>query len=131
MLVVTERIKPQFSVILVTIRENSMNSKENPHKKYWSTLSEFHQDAEFKKLQKEEFLSKPQGFFDNNGNSDLTFSRRDILKLAGAATVFAAAACARRPVEKIVPYLDPAEEIIPGKAVWYSSEIILRFAYFS
>ena len=98
-----------------------MNSKENPHKKYWSTLSEFHQDAEFKKLQKEEFLSKPQAFFDSKGNDDITFSRRDILKLAGAAAVFAAAACARRPVEKIVPYLDPAEEIIPGKAVWYSS----------
>jgi len=98
-----------------------MTNKENPHKKYWSTLSEFHQDAEFKKLQKEEFLSKPQSFFESKGDNDITFSRRDILKLAGAAAVFAAAACARRPVEKIVPYLDPAEEIVPGKAVWYSS----------
>src|SRR4030066_424464 len=98
-----------------------MNNKENPHKKYWSTLSEFHQDAEFKKLKKEEFLSKPQSFFESNGNNDTTFSRRDILKLAGAAAVFTAAACARRPVEKIVPYLDPSEEVIPGKAVWYSS----------
>ena len=71
-----------------------MTNKENPHKKYWSTLSEFHQDAEFKKLQKEEFLSKPQSFFESNGDKDMTFSRRDILKLAGAAAVFAAAACA-------------------------------------
>ncbi len=98
-----------------------MKNKENPHKKYWSTLSEYNQDAEFKNLQKEEFLSKPQSFFDYNESPDLTFSRRDILKLAGAAAVFAAAACARRPVEKIVPYLNPTDEVIPGKPDWYAS----------
>src|SRR5574341_1117745 len=98
-----------------------MNTKEKPKKKYWSTLSEFNQDADFKKLQKEEFLSKPQAFFDKDGSADLTFSRRDILKLAGAAAVFAAAACARRPMEKIVPYLNPTDEVIPGKADWYAS----------
>src|SRR5574341_78906 len=98
-----------------------MNTKEKPKKKYWSTLSEFNQDADFKKLQKEEFLSKPQAFFDKDGSADLTFSRRDILNLAGAAAVFAAAACARRPMEKIVPYLHPTDEVIPGKADWYAS----------
>ena len=48
-------------------------------------------------------------------------SRREFLKLIGAGAAFAAAGCARKPVEKILPYIKTPEEIIPGKAVWYAS----------
>src|SRR5439155_4923253 len=45
----------------------------------------------------------------------------DFLEIIGAGTTFAAAGCARKPVEKILPYLKMPEEAIPGKAVWYAS----------
>ncbi|MBI2346041.1 MAG: 4Fe-4S dicluster domain-containing protein [Deltaproteobacteria bacterium] len=50
------------------------------------------------------------------------FSRRDFLKLMGISTVLAgAAACTRRPVERIIPYLNKPEEVTPGEALWYAS----------
>ncbi|MBI4224644.1 MAG: hypothetical protein HY609_06880, partial [Deltaproteobacteria bacterium] len=48
--------------------------------------------------------------------------RREFLKLMGAALAMASAAgCARRPVEKIVPYLNKPEEVTPGVANWYAT----------
>lgn len=56
---------------------------------------------------------------------DGEFSRRDFLKLMGISSVLAgAAACAKRPVETIVPYLNRPEEVTPGKAIWYASTAV-------
>src|SRR3990172_3819810 len=96
--------------------------KSNGNKIYWSSLAEYRQDPEFLKKREEEFFSKPQAFFQAaEQGKDFELSRRDWLKVGGAALVFAAAACARRPVEKIVPYVNAPEEIIPGKPTWYAS----------
>ncbi len=98
------------------------NEKSNGGKVYWKGLAEYRQDPAFLAQQQEEFLAKPQAFFEAaEQGSDFEISRRDMLKLGGAAMVFAAASCARRPAEKIVPYLNAPEEIIPGKPVYYSS----------
>jgi len=49
--------------------------------------------------------------------------RRDFMKLVG--TTFAAASvtagCARRPVEKVIPYVYKPEEITPGASTWYAT----------
>ena len=48
--------------------------------------------------------------------------RRDFLKvvgLSGAGTGLLG--CAQEPAQKLIPYLVPPEEIIPGVAAWYSS----------
>jgi len=49
--------------------------------------------------------------------------RRDFMKLVG--TTFAAASvttgCARRPVEKVIPYVNKPEEVTPGVAAWYAT----------
>jgi Fe-S-cluster-containing dehydrogenase component len=62
-----------------------------------------------------------------NGNgSPISFdaeppSRREFLKLLGAGAAFAAAGCARKPVEKVLPYVHAPEELVPGQAVFYAS----------
>ncbi|HEV2493135.1 MAG TPA: TAT-variant-translocated molybdopterin oxidoreductase [Terriglobia bacterium] len=49
-------------------------------------------------------------------------SRRDVLKLMSASAAFAGlTACTKLPTEKIVPYVTPPEEIIPGKPLYYAS----------
>ena len=48
-------------------------------------------------------------------------SRREFLKLLSAGAAFAAAGCARKPVEKVLPYLKAPEEITPGNAVYYAT----------
>jgi molybdopterin-containing oxidoreductase family iron-sulfur binding subunit len=56
-------------------------------------------------------------------------SRRDFLKLAGASLTLAAAGC-RRPVEKIVPYLNKPEPIVLGQSYYYATSMPLgRHAY--
>src|SRR3989338_7730556 len=47
--------------------------------------------------------------------------RREFLKLMGAGAFLATAACTRKPVEKIIPYVNKPEEVIPGVANWYAS----------
>jgi molybdopterin-containing oxidoreductase family iron-sulfur binding subunit len=48
--------------------------------------------------------------------------RRDFLKIAGAASATTAAfGCSPKATEKLVPYLVPAEEIVPGIATWYAT----------
>jgi anaerobic selenocysteine-containing dehydrogenase/Fe-S-cluster-containing dehydrogenase component len=48
------------------------------------------------------------------------FSRRDFLKLVGLGTA-GAAGCAPRPAEKLIPYLIPPTDVLPGVATWYAS----------
>jgi anaerobic selenocysteine-containing dehydrogenase len=47
--------------------------------------------------------------------------RRDFLKLVGASAGAAAAAGCSDPVEKLVPYVIQAEEILPGTSTEYAS----------
>ena len=50
------------------------------------------------------------------------FKRRDFLKLlglTGAGTGLVG--CTQETAHKLIPYLVPPEEIIPGVATWYAS----------
>lgn len=47
--------------------------------------------------------------------------RREFLKLMGASLMLGTLGCARKPVEKIIPYVNQPEELTPGVASWYSS----------
>ena len=81
--------------------------------KHWSTLAEWNDDPGVRELREREFTTPSEVATEP--------SRRDFLKLIGAGAAFAAAGCARRPVEKILPYIRMPEEATPGKAVWYAS----------
>src|SRR3989338_4545582 len=83
-------------------------------KKYWKTLEEKSGMAPNYKGQ--EFLSPPAETPPSN------VDRREFLKIMGASAALASMAVScRRPVEKIVPYLNMPEEITPGVAEWYAS----------
>jgi molybdopterin-containing oxidoreductase family iron-sulfur binding subunit len=116
---------------------------------HWTTLEELHGDPEVLRLKGEEFHEKPETYFaqENGKNGSLLteaagfvelavlnhsaqqdedekksgMSRRDFLKLSGAAMVFATAGCGLRPATKIVPYVKAPEEVIPGVANYYAS----------
>ena len=49
------------------------------------------------------------------------FNRRDFLKLVGLGTAGAASGCASRPAEKLIPWLVPPADVLPGVPVWYAS----------
>ncbi|HZI89973.1 MAG TPA: TAT-variant-translocated molybdopterin oxidoreductase, partial [Candidatus Polarisedimenticolia bacterium] len=81
-------------------------------RKHWRSLAELENAPEVQALREREFVTPSE-------EETKIPSRRDFLKLVSAGAAFAAAGCARKPVEKILPYVRTPEEIIPGKAVWY------------
>ncbi len=48
-------------------------------------------------------------------------NRRDFLKVLSIGGAAALTGCATQAPEKLIPYLIPVEEIIPGKATWYAT----------
>jgi anaerobic selenocysteine-containing dehydrogenase len=51
--------------------------------------------------------------------SDLV--RRDFLKVLGITGTSAMVGCSSDSVRKLIPYIVPLEDIVPGKATWYAT----------
>ncbi len=85
------------------------------NKKYWGSLEELHETPEFLENQGKEFLTPPPE------QSITSMERRSFLKVMGAGLLMASLQGCRKPVEKIIPYVNRPEEIIPGVANWYAS----------
>jgi molybdopterin-containing oxidoreductase family iron-sulfur binding subunit len=49
------------------------------------------------------------------------FSRRAFLQLIAATGAGTLAACSSQPARKLIPYVVPAEETVPGVSTWYKS----------
>lgn len=47
--------------------------------------------------------------------------RRDFLKFIATASAGALAACSSEPARRIIPYVVPPEEVVPGVSTWYKS----------
>ena len=47
--------------------------------------------------------------------------RREFLKLTGLTGTIVAAGCAEEPTRRLIPYLNPPEDLIPGKATWFAT----------
>lgn len=60
---------------------------------------------------------------DEESPKTLPVDRRDFMRLFGLGAVAASTACVRRPVEKIVPYVDNPKDQVPGQPVNYASTI--------
>lgn len=84
---------------------------------YWKSLDEKYQTPEFLKTLENEFQSSP--LKSEDGKDGL--ARRQFMKLMGASVALSAAACVRRPVQKIIPYNKRPAEIIPDLPNYYAS----------
>jgi molybdopterin-containing oxidoreductase family iron-sulfur binding subunit len=58
--------------------------------------------------------------------SDASIGRRGFMFFAGASAALFAEGCARRPVEKILPYSKAPEHVLPGTTSYYASVIPQR-----
>ena len=81
----------------------------------WRSLEEWAATPDFEERLHREF---PRGA----SEWDNTVHRRDFLRLMGASLALAGlGACTKQPLEKIVPYVEPPEDQVPGKASYYAS----------
>src|SRR5919198_1019861 len=86
---------------------------------YWRSRAQIDQRPECRDALEGEF---PEGA------SELPdgITRRDMIMLVGASLSLAGLAACRRPVEEIVPYVAPPEEIIPGVPRYYATTMPFR-----
>jgi MoCo/4Fe-4S cofactor protein with predicted Tat translocation signal len=95
------------------------NLAQGGKKRFWQSLEELSETTEYREFLEHEFphdtAKNPEGI-----------DRRDVLKLAAASAALAGlSACTKLPTEKIVPYVKPPEEIIPGKPLFYATSMPL------
>ncbi len=94
--------------------------------RHWIGVEEldpsYWQNPLVKEKRSQEFHDKPIETIDLIDKFDKGgLHRREFMTVMGASMAMAGFACARRPVEKIIPYVVQPEEIIPGVANWYAS----------
>lgn len=86
---------------------------------YWRHFSEYDRGEQVDEFVHREFPSQVNELLD-------PVSRRNFFKVMGASMMLAGlAGCARQPEEKIVPYVKPPEEAIPGKPQYYATAATL------
>ena len=92
-----------------------LNNKSNNGKTYWRSLDELEGSAEFQEYLHREF---PEGASELND----PFSRRGFMKVMAASFALAGGLTGcRRPEEKILPYTEAPEDVVPGKAYYVAT----------
>jgi len=82
---------------------------------WWRGLDELADSDEFRDLLHREFPEQATDFDDPAG-------RRQFLKLMGASLALAGVTgCTRIPDEKLVPYVKPPEEVVPGRPLFFAT----------
>jgi MoCo/4Fe-4S cofactor protein with predicted Tat translocation signal len=110
----TDRKNGKKKLDLVKIRTRLDSS---PGPQLWRGLDELAGTEQYKDFLHHEFPY-------HNERDSHGISRRNILKLMGASAAMAGlTACTKLPTEKIVPYVQAPEEIIPGKPLFYATSM--------
>jgi molybdopterin-containing oxidoreductase family iron-sulfur binding subunit len=92
---------------------------EGNGRRFWQSLEELSETKEYREFLENEFPANAESHADG-------INRREMLKLAAASAALAGlSACTKLPTEKIVPYVKPPEEIIPGKPLFYATSMPL------
>jgi len=107
---------------LPVIRDFSSKTEETAeknHPMYWRSASQLSGDPEFQQVVDSEFLSGAE-------KSPTGASRRQFLQIMGASMALAGLSACRRPVEKILPFAQKPEELIPGVPVNYATSMPFR-----
>jgi MoCo/4Fe-4S cofactor protein with predicted Tat translocation signal len=93
------------------------NLAHNGGKRFWQSLDELAETPDYRYRAENEFAENSVGEAEG-------VDRRAVLKLMAASAAMAGlSACTKLPTEKIVPYVRPPEEIIPGKPLFYATSM--------
>jgi molybdopterin-containing oxidoreductase family iron-sulfur binding subunit len=96
---------------LADVRDR-LQDKKGPE--FWRSLDELAQSPRFEEMMAREFRTAPASW---EG-----VSRRDFLKLAGASLALAGlAGCVKQPEERIEPYVNQPEDLIPGRPLFFAT----------
>ena len=89
-----------------------------PARKLWRSLDDQARATDFRQNIQDEFIPGASEF--------KNFDRRHFLKLMGASIALAGVpACTRQPVEKIVPYVNQPEQLVPGKPLYFATTLTM------
>ncbi|HEY54534.1 MAG TPA: TAT-variant-translocated molybdopterin oxidoreductase [Caldilineae bacterium] len=101
---------------LAAIRKRLANRQG---KTYWRSLNEVANTKSFQEFLHREFPDGASEWKDG-------VSRRNFLRLMGASMALAGlTACSSSSLDKIVPYVEQPEEVIPGKPLFYATAFLL------
>ena len=85
---------------------------------YWRSLEELAQTPEFLEFLHREFPAQASEFEDPRG-------RREFLTVMGASLALAGlVGCTKQPEEKIVPYVQAPEQVVPGKPLFFATAML-------
>jgi MoCo/4Fe-4S cofactor protein with predicted Tat translocation signal len=88
-------------------------------RQFWRSLEELAETPGFDEFLKREFPRQSNGWLG-------PVSRREFLKTMGAGLALAGlTSCASEPADRIVPYVNKPEELIPGKPLFYATAMTL------
>jgi molybdopterin-containing oxidoreductase family iron-sulfur binding subunit len=107
-----------------TKTENQEMKFQKP--RYWMGLeelkAEYWSDEAQQVRNAQEFYDKPIETLEKIEALDKSgVTRRDFLTIMGASMAMASFACARRPVNKIIPYVIQPQEMVPGNPLYFAS----------
>jgi molybdopterin-containing oxidoreductase family iron-sulfur binding subunit len=103
---------PSAPMTLAQVREELKSVKG---KRYWRSVDELADTADFQEAVEREFPGSAQEWVD-------PVSRRGFMKLMGASLALAGlAGCAKQPDEPIFPYIKQPEDLILGKPMYFAT----------
>ncbi len=113
----SEDSTPRNSIDLAAARANLERAGG---KRLWQSIEELSDTKDFRNFLHNEFPANEQ----TKELKDAGINRRDVMKLMAASAAMAGlSACTKLPTEKIVPYVRPPEEIIPGRPLFYATSM--------
>jgi molybdopterin-containing oxidoreductase family iron-sulfur binding subunit len=93
-------------------------NRSDENRRLWRSIDELENTAEFREALEREFPSGASEWDDRA-------SRRRFLQLMGASISLAGlTGCTRQPVETIMPYVDPPEQAIPGRPLYFATAML-------
>ncbi len=90
--------------------------KQQSSPEYWRSLAQKNDTPEYRRALTEKY-------HDAHSSEHTELNRRHFLTLMGASLALAGLAGCRRPIEKIVPYVDQPETVVPGVPMYYATSM--------
>src|SRR5687768_4135123 len=111
--------RPEGAVVMYTPEPAPAPAPLGGTRRQWRSLDEWADTPEFRDMMHREFPVAASEWDDSDGG----VSRRNFLKVMAASLALAGltTACARKVQEKIIPYVQQPEELVPGKPLFYAS----------